>query len=201
MTLAKKPFTYVAGALTCLAAIALSTGVLHAEEKKDAHAGHGAAAAGGVDKAICVLTPTEGSQVHGTVTFTKQADGVLIEANVEGLAPDSEHGFHIHEFGDLTSPDGTAMGGHFNPTKEEHGAPDASMRHDGDFGNLKADASGKAAYSRVDNEIKIEGEHGILGRGMIVHANQDDLKTQPTGNAGARIAQGVIGVAKVEKKS
>lgn len=149
-----------------------------------------------VHRAICVLSSTEGNTVSGTITFTQQADGVLVEAKIAGLKPNAKHGFHIHEYGDISAPDGMATGGHFNPEGHAHGAPDAAMRHDGDFGNLESDGDGNAVYSRVDKEISLGGEHCILGRGVIVHADSDDLQTQPTGKAGARIAQGVIGAAK-----
>jgi len=146
-------------------------------------------------KAIAVLSPTKGSTVSGTVTFTKVDGGVKIVADVTGLTP-GQHGFHIHEFGDCSAPDATSAGGHFNPHHMQHGGPDATMRHAGDFGNLEADASGKAHYERVDTTISLDGADSIIGRGAIVHASPDDLKTQPTGNAGARVACGAIGVAK-----
>jgi Cu-Zn family superoxide dismutase len=153
-----------------------------------------APAAASVERAIVVLQPTEGSKASGTVEFKKVADGVEITARVEGLDANGKHGFHIHEFGDATSPDGTAMGGHFNPTGAPHAGPDADQRHVGDFGNLEADDNGVATYSRVDKHITFEGATSILGRGMIVHAGTDDLESQPTGDAGARIAQGIIAV-------
>jgi Cu-Zn family superoxide dismutase len=149
-----------------------------------------------ITKAICVLAPTADSKVSGTVTFTQQTEGVLIEAHITGLKPNAKHGFHIHEFGDISKPDGTGAGGHFNPGGHEHGAPDVEKRHAGDLGNLEADASGHAMYKRVDKVVELNGVNCILGRGLIVHAGTDDLKTQPTGDAGARAAQGVIGVAK-----
>ena len=148
-----------------------------------------------VTKAIAVLSPTKGSSVSGTVTFTKVDGGVKIVADVAGLTP-GQHGFHIHEFGDCSAPDATSAGGHFNPRHMQHGGPDASARHAGDFGNLEADASGKAHYERVDTMISLDGAESIVGHGVIVHASADDLKTQPTGNAGARVACGAIGVAK-----
>lgn len=148
-----------------------------------------------VTKAVAVLSPTKGSSVSGLVTFTKVDGGVKIVAEVTGLTP-GPHGFHIHEFGDCSAPDATSAGGHFNPQHKEHGAPDAPMRHAGDFGNLEADASGKAHYERVDTVISLVGADSIVGHGVIVHEKVDDLKTQPTGNAGARVACGVIGVAK-----
>jgi Cu-Zn family superoxide dismutase len=148
-----------------------------------------------VTKAVANLSPTKGSSVSGTVTFTKVEGGVKIVADVTGLSP-GQHGFHIHEFGDCSAPDATSAGGHFNPHHMLHGAPDAAARHAGDFGNLEADASGKAHYERVDTTISLDGADSIVGHGVIVHEKADDLKTQPTGNAGARVACGVIGVAK-----
>ncbi|HXI85515.1 MAG TPA: superoxide dismutase family protein [Verrucomicrobiae bacterium] len=148
-----------------------------------------------VTKAIAVLSPTKGSTVSGTVTFTKVDGGVKIVADVAGLTP-GQHGFHIHEFGDCSAPDATSAGGHFNPHHMQHGGPDATMRHAGDFGNLEADASGKAHYERVDATVSLDGADSIIGHGVIVHEKADDLKTQPTGNAGGRVACGAIGVAK-----
>jgi len=152
---------------------------------------------GGVTKAICVLQGTEGNDdIRGTVTFTQQADGVLIEAHVMGLPASSKHGFHIHEFGDISKSDGTATGGHYNPMGHDHGAPSDTDRHEGDLGNIEVNSGGHAMYSRVDKVIQLNGPMSILGRGIIIHAGTDDLKTQPTGDAGARMAQGVIGIAK-----
>jgi Cu-Zn family superoxide dismutase len=153
------------------------------------------ARADSVTKAVAVLAPTKGNEVSGVVTFTMVKSGVLIVADVTGLTPGA-HGFHIHEFGDCSAADGASAGGHFNPHHAQHGAPDSEMRHAGDFGNLDADATGKAHYERVDKVISLEGADSIIGHAVIVHAKADDLKTQPTGNAGARVACGVIGVAK-----
>jgi Cu-Zn family superoxide dismutase len=133
--------------------------------------------------------------VKGVVTFTKVEGGVKIVADVEGLTP-GDHGFHIHEFGDCSSADGTSAGGHFNPHGNPHGGPTAEKRHAGDLGNLTADDAGKAHLEWVDPHMVLEGHGSILGRSVIVHAKADDLTTQPTGNAGARVACGVIGVAK-----
>lgn len=147
--------------------------------------------AAAVTKASCVLNPTKGNKVEGLVTFTKVEGGVKISATVNNLTPGA-HGFHVHEFGDCSSADGMSAGGHFNPAKKQHGAPDALERHAGDLGNLVADEHGVAKYERVDTVIELEGENTIIGRSIIVHANADDLKTQPTGNAGGRLACGVI---------
>jgi superoxide dismutase, Cu-Zn family len=147
------------------------------------------------EKAVAVLHAASGSKVTGTVTFTKTDEGVRVVADVDGLTP-GEHGFHIHDFGDCTAADATTAGGHYNPGKHQHAGPDAEMRHKGDLGNLTADAAGKAHYERVDSKLQLSGEHSIVGRSVIVHEKVDDLKTQPTGNAGARVACGVIGLAK-----
>ena len=146
-------------------------------------------------KAIAVLHPTKGSNVEGTVSFTKAGDEIKVVADLTGLTP-GKHGFHIHEFGDCSSPDGKAAGGHFNPGKSPHAGHDATPRHVGDLGNIEADSSGKAHLELTDKMMTMSGENSIIGRGLIVHEKADDLKTQPTGDAGGRVACGVIGVAK-----
>lgn len=149
-------------------------------------------------RAIVQLYGTKGNEkTTGIVKFTQQADGVLVEATVTGLAP-GKHGFHIHELGDATCADGKCTKGHWNPTGARHGGPDSDERHHGDLGNLEAGADGKATYKRIDKLIQLNGEHSIIGRAIIVHAGADDLTSQPTGAAGARVAQGVIGIAAEE---
>jgi Cu-Zn family superoxide dismutase len=150
-----------------------------------------------VTKAVALLLPTKGSKVEGKVTFTKTDKGVRVQADISGLTP-GKHGFHIHEFGDTTSPDGAAAGGHFNPHKMDHGAPTSETRHVGDMGNLEADSSGHATLDMVDPALGFSGSTSILGRGVVVHEKPDDFG-QPTGNAGGRVAVGVIGVAKDAK--
>jgi superoxide dismutase, Cu-Zn family len=146
-------------------------------------------------RAVAVLHPTTGNAVEGQVTFTKADGGVKVSAHITGLTP-GKHGFHIHEYGDCTAPDGTSAGGHFNPEGNPHGAPTDAKRHEGDLGNVEANDQGVADLEYVDTHASFEGESSILGRGVIVHAGADDLKTQPTGNAGGRVACGVIGAAK-----
>jgi Cu-Zn family superoxide dismutase len=152
-----------------------------------------AAAPATVTKAICVVHPLGDSKVTGKVVFTKVTDGIEIAAEISGLSP-GDHGFHVHEFGDCSMADGVCAGGHFNPGGKPHGKPDAAERHAGDFGNLTADASGKATYKRVDKVATLNGPNSIIGRSIIVHAAPDDF-SQPTGNAGARVGCGVIGIA------
>lgn len=148
-----------------------------------------------VNKAVCVIYPTQGNKVTGIVTFTKVEGGVKVVADLEGLTQ-GKHGIHIHECGDCSAADGTSAGGHFNPMGESHGAPMDAMRHEGDMGNIEANAVGNAHLEYIDKSISFEGMTSIIGRSVIVHKNEDDLKTQPTGNAGARVACGVIGIAK-----
>ena len=148
-----------------------------------------------VNKAICILYPTQGSETTGTVTFTQKPDGILVTADVKGLSP-GKHGFHIHEFGDCSKLDGKSAGGHFNPTAKNHGGPESEERHVGDLGNLIAGDDGTAQYQWTDRLISFSGQNSIIGRAIIVHADEDDLTSQPTGNAGARLACGVIGSAK-----
>jgi Cu-Zn family superoxide dismutase len=147
-------------------------------------------------KAVAVLHPTAENKVSGTVTFTEEADGVRVQADITGLSP-GKHGFHVHEFGDCTAADLASAGGHFNPTNKPHAGPDAAQRHAGDMGNVEADASGAAKLDYVDHEMSLTNdERSVIGRSVIVHAKADDLKSQPAGDSGARIACGVIGRAK-----
>ncbi|WP_238549054.1 superoxide dismutase family protein [Acaryochloris marina] len=154
------------------------------------------AAAEPLTVALAILAPTEGNQVSGSVKFRQIEDKVTIAVNLKGLQPDSVHAWHIHEFGDASSLDGKAMGGHYNPEGKPHGLPNNPERHAGDLGNLKADSRGEVIREINVNNITINGpKNPILGRGMIIHAETDD-GGQPTGNAGSRIAQGVIGLPK-----
>jgi Cu-Zn family superoxide dismutase len=146
-------------------------------------------------KAVAVLHPTGGNSVSGIVTFTKEANGIRVVADIKGLTP-GVHGFHIHDYGDCSSADGNSAGGHFNPMEMPHSAPTSEKRHIGDLGNITADDSGNAKLDWLDTHISFEGHHSIIGRSVIVHASPDDLTSQPTGAAGARVACGVIGVAK-----
>jgi len=148
-----------------------------------------------VTKAIAVLYPTKGSPVKGTVTFEAVENGIHVVADITGLTP-GKHGIHIHEFGDCSAPDAFSAGGHFNPHVTAHGSPEGKPRHAGDMGNLVADKDGHARLDYVDQVMVFSGDQSILGHAVIVHEQEDDLKSQPTGNAGARVACGVIGVAK-----
>ena len=139
------------------------------------------------------LKPTEGNQAAGMLELMAMGEGVHFSGTVTGL-PAGMHGFHIHETGDCSAPDASSAGGHFNPEGKPHGAPDAAEHHLGDLGNIEADASGNATVNIHMNGITLEpGQpNSVMGKAIIVHAGTDDFTTQPTGNAGARLACGVI---------
>jgi Cu-Zn family superoxide dismutase len=145
--------------------------------------------------ATAVIHPTEGNSIQGTVMFTETEEGVRVEAEVSGLGSQTLHGFHIHEYGDCRAADGTSAGGHYNPEGMEHGAPTDDERHIGDLGNLPSNEDGVATVDFVDPMLSLSGENSIVGYGVIVHAGEDDLVTQPTGAAGPRLGCGVIGIA------
>ncbi|MGX9718604.1 superoxide dismutase family protein [Stenotrophomonas acidaminiphila] len=156
------------------------------------------AAAATAAVATAELQPTKDSTVKGSIRFTVVDGRLHASGDISGLKPGSEHGFHIHEKGDCSAPDGTSAGGHFNPGNAEHGSIDAAAHHGGDMPNIVADAQGNA---RVDGPVSSNVNAGkgdafdIIGRGLIVHADPDDYHSQPTGNAGARLACAVIAKA------
>ncbi|HKY01883.1 MAG TPA: superoxide dismutase family protein [Burkholderiales bacterium] len=144
-------------------------------------------------RAVANLQPTQGNTASGEVVFEQKGSVVLVKAEVKGLKPNAEHGFHIHEKGDCSAADGTSAGGHFNPAGKPHGSHHMMEAHAGDMPNLKADANGVAKLNAELTNVTLNaGASNILGKGVIVHAMPDDYKSQPTGNAGARIACGVI---------
>lgn len=139
------------------------------------------------------LQATKGNTVFGTVQFSKSGNKVLVAGEVQGLKPGAVHGFHVHEKGDCSSGDGVSAGGHFNPTTKAHGSHDHSEHHAGDLPSLVADASGKAKFSFETDSITVgSGVTDVIGRGLIVHRDPDDFKTQPTGNSGPRVACAVV---------
>lgn len=138
------------------------------------------------------LQPTQGSSVQGQVRFTTQKDGsVRVQGQVQGLAPNTEHGFHVREKGDCSAPDGTSAGGHFNPGNTAHARHGSG--HAGDLPSLRADGNGNASFDFSTRNFTVGyGTANVLGRGVIVHKDADDYVTQPTGNAGTRLACGVV---------
>jgi Cu-Zn family superoxide dismutase len=144
--------------------------------------------------ASATLSSTSGSTATGTVKLAQLSDGsVRVTADLTGVPPGT-HGFHVHVKGDCGDY-GNAAGGHFNPHTTEHGAPSADQQHHhaGDFGNVIADASGRVHTQFETFSITVApGPTSAVGHAIILHANPDDLVTQPTGNAGAHIACGVV---------
>lgn len=148
-----------------------------------------------VMQAIAVITPTQKNQAQGVVLFEQLKKGVSLQVNITGLTP-GLHGFHIHEYGDISMPNGKGAGGHFNPEGHNHSSPKNSSRHIGDLGNIEADDTGFASVVFIDQTLSLNGANSIIGRAIIVHQNADDLTSQPTGAAGSRVGQGVIGISK-----
>lgn len=144
-------------------------------------------------KAVASLESTKGNTAKGSVTFTQQGDKVRVAANLTGLKPGAEHGFHVHEKGDCGSGDGMSAGGHFNPASKPHGHHGAAERHAGDMPNVKADDYGNASATFEVSGLSVgSGAADVVGKGLIVHRDPDDYKSQPAGNAGPRIACAVI---------
>ena len=142
--------------------------------------------------ATAVVRPASGSQAHGTVKFTQVGTRVRVDAELAGLAA-GVHGMHVHEKGDCTAPDAASAGAHFNTAGKKHGAPGSTERHAGDLGNVTANEYGKATLSMTVDGISVgKGTDGVIGRGVIVHADADDLKTDTDGKSGGRIGCGVI---------
>lgn len=153
----------------------------------------GCAAYSSGPSATAKLEPTRGNTAAGTVRFVQSGDVVQVSGSVNGLKPNAEHGFHIHEKGDCSSGDGLSTGGHFNPGGKPHGSHGVGEHHTGDLPSLKADGNGVAAFNFESRTIRVgDSANDIVGKGLIVHRDPDDYKTQPTGNAGPRLACAVI---------
>jgi Cu-Zn family superoxide dismutase len=143
--------------------------------------------------AMATLQPTSGQTAKGTVHLQDVGDGnIEVVIDLTGVPP-GVHGFHIHEKGDCGNNAQNA-GGHFNPTGMVHGAPDAVSHHAGDFGNVTADANGEVHIRFTSHSISLtpNASSNPVGRAIVLHEKADDLVSQPSGNAGARIACGVI---------
>jgi Cu-Zn family superoxide dismutase len=132
-----------------------------------------------------------GGTVNGRVTFTQEDGYVLVEGDFEGLTP-GKHGIHVHEHGDCGGVLAEAAGGHYNPGGGTHGMPGMAESHEGDLGNLVADDWGRARFTLKDSFLRLSGDNSILGRSVIVHAQADDLISQPSGDSGARVACGPV---------
>lgn len=149
-----------------------------------------------IQDAVAVIAPTKASKgdVAGTIMLKQHKGYVQVTGEVTGLSP-GKHGFHIHMYGDLRAPDGTSAGGHYNPHGHPHGGPTSKERHEGDLGNIEANAQGVAEVNVKATGVAL---HHILGRSIVVHGGTDDLKSQPSGAAGPRVGIGVIGLAETK---
>ncbi len=147
-------------------------------------------------QAMVNLASASGSLVSGKAMLVPMGDGVHITGTVGGLAPNSAHGFHVHETGDCSAVDATSAGPHFNPFNSAHGRAGSGAHHAGDMDNVVADASGVTKLDLHLNGVTLGGGavNDIASRALIVHAVPDDYTGQPAGNAGARVACGVIRV-------
>ncbi|BDB26987.1 hypothetical protein Tamer19_01650 [Cupriavidus sp. TA19] len=147
-------------------------------------------------RATAQLQPKSGTNTGGTVTFQQQQGGVLMTASITGLPPNTVHGFHVHEKGDCSAPDAMSAGGHFNPGGKPHGQMTSGEHHAGDMNNVTADANGNVRVGMLLPALSVgTGANSVIGRAVVVHKDPDDYKTQPTGNAGGRIACGVVAAA------
>lgn len=139
-------------------------------------------------------------KIKGTVTFVQRQDAVRVLVDVDGLSP-GKHGIHIHEKTDLSDPELKGAGPHWNPEGHHHGAPNEGEHHAGDLGNITADDKGHAKTEMTISGVTVNGEkNGVVGHSVIIHEKADDLKTDPAGNSGARIAGGVIELSKKDSK-
>lgn len=141
--------------------------------------------------AIAVISGNTSEGITGEVRFVRLKKGVRVSGEIYGLTP-GKHGFHVHEKGACDRPDFTSAGPHFNPSASKHGSMHSETRHAGDFGNIIADDYGVAKFSFIDYTLSFKGDNSVIGRSVIVHEKEDDLKTDPSGNSGNRIGCGVV---------
>ncbi len=151
-------------------------------------------AASTVQDAIANLASASGSLVSGRLTLAPMGDGVHLRGELGGFRPGSSHGFHIHETGDCSAADASSAGGHFNPGTQPHGRAGQGAHHAGDADNIVADSRGVAKVDVHVRGVRLGGGSAIdiVGRAVVAHAVPDDYRSQPAGNAGARLACGVI---------
>jgi Cu-Zn family superoxide dismutase len=145
-------------------------------------------------EATAKLESKSGSSVTGTADFKEKNGSVEIVVELKGAKP-GQHGVHLHDKGDCSAPDASSAGGHFNPDSKNHGAPNVDPHHAGDFGNMTVAANGTGKLRLTVKGLTVApGPNSVVGHAIVIHADQDDLKSQPAGNAGARVACGVVQV-------
>ena len=182
-------------AFTTAAALAACAGAPTQSAAPPASAARAAAHnASTAKQAVANLASASGSLVSGRLVLAPMGDGVHVTGEIGGLQANSQHGFHIHEKGDCSAADASSAAGHFNPAAKAHGRAGHGAHHAGDADNLVADAKGVARVDRHFSGVHLGGGGAgdIAGRALIVHASADDYSSQPAGNAGARVACGII---------
>jgi len=144
-------------------------------------------------QARATIEPKSGSRVTGWATFAdRSTGGVRVEAHIEN-APPGVHGFHVHEKGDCSAPDASSAGDHFNPGGMPHAGPGDTRRHAGDLGNIEVKANGTGHLELVSDLLTVRpGPNSVVGKAVVFHEKADDLKSQPSGNAGAMLGCGVV---------
>jgi superoxide dismutase, Cu-Zn family len=149
-------------------------------------------AAGGA-KASATIESKSGSPAHGVAHFEElSTGGTKVHVQIEGATP-GKHGLHIHEKGDCSDPEAKSAGGHFNPATMDHAGPMDAKRHAGDLGNIEIKADGKGDLDITSDMLTVKpGPNSVVGKAVVFHEKEDDLKTQPTGNAGGRFGCGVV---------
>jgi superoxide dismutase, Cu-Zn family len=150
--------------------------------------------AGPAQDAVAQVAPTQGNAVTGSLALAPSPQGVRISGAIQGLKPDAEFGFHIHEKGDCSAPDGSSAGGHFNPAQAQHGNPSSGAHHAGDMVNIRSNSEGVAQVDTTATGVTLHADPNteVMGKAIVVHESPDDYATQPSGNSGKRVACGVI---------
>ncbi|HTN50344.1 MAG TPA: superoxide dismutase family protein [Burkholderiaceae bacterium] len=139
------------------------------------------------------LDAAKGGRVVGKVTFQEVDGGTSVRAEVSGLPPNRQFGFHVHDKGDCSAPDFMSAAGHFNPDTKPHGDHKTAESHAGDLPNLASDGQGNAVLAYTSSKLTVaSGPRSVVGRAVVVHENPDDYRSQPAGNSGPRIACGII---------
>jgi Cu-Zn family superoxide dismutase len=143
------------------------------------------------------IAPTQGQTASGSLSLTQSDAGVQISGLIEGLKPEAQFGFHVHEKGDCSAPDASSAGAHFNPEDQPHGDPHGAVHHAGDMINIQSDAQGVAQVDTTVGSISLHSGQpsDAIGKSIVVHEKADDYVSQPAGDSGDRIACGVIGAA------
>lgn len=149
------------------------------------------------DRGTVNLAPTQGNNASGTLSLDAEGDAVRLTGSLQGLPPNGEFGFHIHERGDCSAADASSAGDHFNPAGTQHGNPAGKDHHAGDMLNAKSDAQGMAQVDAHASGVTLNtgNPDDVLGKAVVLHEKADDYSSQPSGNSGARIACGVIALA------